>query len=100
MSCSRTQRSNASEARTRGPWSRVKHSTTEPLRSRTVKLKQTYPYNSKYPQISANNFLLLDFALTVKSVSLKFISGCGSAISSAKEGKAGFNYNFYNLVKS
>ena len=27
------QRSDASEARTRDPWSRVKHSTTEPLRS-------------------------------------------------------------------
>ena len=27
------QHSDAGEARTRGPWSRVKHSTTEPLRS-------------------------------------------------------------------
>ena len=32
---------------------------------------------------------LLDFSLT-----LIFISGCGSAISSAKEGKSGFIYNF------
>ena len=37
--------------------------------------------------------LLLDFLLTVKAVTLIFISGCGSAISSAKEGKSGFIYN-------
>ena len=41
--------------------------------------------------------LLLDFSLTVKAATLIFISGCGSAIPSAKEGKSGFNYN---LVKS
>ena len=41
--------------------------------------------------------LLLDFSLTVKAATLIFISGCGSAISSAKEGKSGF---IYNLVKS
>ena len=34
---------------------------------------------------------------TVKAATLIFISGCGSAISSAKEGKSGF---IYNLVKS
>ena len=38
--------------------------------------------------------LLLDFSLTVKAATLIFISGCGSAISSAKEGKSGFIYNF------
>ena len=42
-------------------------------------------------------YLLLDFSLTVKAETLVFISGCGSAISSAKEGKSGF---IYNLVKS
>ena len=41
--------------------------------------------------------LLLDFSLTVKAATLIFISGCGLAISSAKEGKSGF---IYNLVKS
>ena len=41
--------------------------------------------------------VLLDFPLTVKAATLIFISGCGSAISSAKEGKSGF---IYNLVKS
>ena len=41
--------------------------------------------------------VLLDFSLTVKAATLKLISGCGSAISSAKEGKSGF---IYNLVKS
>ena len=40
---------------------------------------------------------LYDFSLTVKAASLIFISGCGSAISSAKEGKSGF---IYNLVKN
>ena len=41
--------------------------------------------------------VLLDFSLTVKAATLIFISGCGSAIISAKEGKSGF---IYNLVKS
>ena len=41
--------------------------------------------------------LLLDFSLTVRATTLIFISGCGSAISSAKEGKSGF---IYNLIKS
>ena len=40
---------------------------------------------------------LLDFSLTVKAATLIFMSGRGSAISSAKEGKSGF---IYNLVKS
>ena len=43
-----------------------------------------------------NHCVLLD-SLTVKAATLIFISGCGSAISSAKEGKSGF---IYNLVKS
>ena len=42
-------------------------------------------------------WVLLDFSLTVKATTLIFISGCGSAISSAKEGKSGF---IYKLVKS
>ena len=33
--------------------------------------------------------ILLDFSLTVKAATLIFISGRGSAISSAKEGKSG-----------
>ena len=41
--------------------------------------------------------VLLDFSLTVKATTLIFISGCGSANSSAKEGKSDFTYN---LVKS
>ena len=41
--------------------------------------------------------ILLDFSFTVKAATLIFISGCGSAISFAKEGKSGF---IYNLVKS
>ena len=42
-------------------------------------------------------FILLDFSLPVKAATLIFISGRGSAISSANEGKSGF---IYNLVKS
>ena len=41
--------------------------------------------------------VLLAFSLTVKAATLIFISGRGSAISSAKEGKSGF---IYNLGKS
>ena len=37
--------------------------------------------------------VFLDFSLTVKAATLIFISGRGSAISSAKEGKSGFIYN-------
>ena len=36
--------------------------------------------------------VLIDFSLTVKAATLIFISGRGSAISSAKEGKSGFIY--------
>ena len=41
--------------------------------------------------------VLIDFSLIVKAATLIFISGHGSAISSAKEGRSGF---IYNLVKS
>ena len=41
--------------------------------------------------------ILINFSLSVKAVTLKFISGRGSAISSAKQGKSGF---IYNLVKN
>ena len=41
--------------------------------------------------------ILLDFSLTVKAATLILIFVCGSAISSAKEGKSGF---IYNLGKS
>ena len=38
-------------------------------------------------------FVLIDFSLSVKAATLIFISGSGSAISSAKDGKSGFIYN-------
>ena len=38
--------------------------------------------------------VLLDFSRTVKAATLIFISGSGSAILSAKEGKSGSIYNF------
>ena len=40
---------------------------------------------------------ILDFSLTVKAATLIFISGRGSAISSAKQGQSG---SIYNLVKN
>ena len=43
------------------------------------------------------NKLLIDFSLTVKAAKLIFLSGRGSAISSAKQGKSG---SIYNLVKN
>ena len=46
--------------------------------------------------LSSHN-ILIDFSLTVKAATLIFISGRGSAISSAKEGKSGF---IYTLAKS
>ena len=45
---------------------------------------------------NSNSRILLDFSLTVNAATLIIISGCGLAISSAKEGKSGF---IYNLVK-
>ena len=38
-------------------------------------------------------YVLPDFSLTVKAATLLFISGRGSAFSSAKAGKSGFIYN-------
>ena len=43
------------------------------------------------------SLVLIDFSLTVKAATLIFISGHGSAISSAKEGKSG---SIYYLAKS
>ena len=42
--------------------------------------------------------VLLDFSLTVKVATLIFISGCGSAVSSAKEGKSDFIYYLVNSL--
>ena len=41
--------------------------------------------------------ILIDFSLTVKAATLIFISGRGSAISSAKQGKSD---SIYSLVKN
>ena len=41
--------------------------------------------------------VLIDFSLTVNALTLIFLSGRGSAISSAKQGKSG---SIYNLVKN
>ena len=44
--------------------------------------------------------VLIDFSLAVKAVTFIFISGRGSAISSPKEGKSGFIYNFIKALIS
>ena len=49
------------------------------------------------PQCEVIIKVLMDFSLTVKTATLIFISGRGSAISSAKQGKSG---SFYNLVEN
>ena len=60
--------------------------------------KKLYPIFSKIALFDVTSLpILLDFSLTVKAATLIFISGCGSAISSAKEGKSGL---IQNLVKS
>ena len=46
-----------------------------------------------------SSLVLMDFSLTVKAATLIFISGRGSAISSAKEGKSGSYYKFFWLRK-
>ena len=43
--------------------------------------------------LSQHILALIDFSLTVKAATLIFISGRGSAFSSAKQGKSGSNYN-------
>ena len=43
------------------------------------------------------SFILIDVSLTVKAATLIFISGRGSTISSAKQGKSG---SIHNLVKN
>ena len=50
----------------------------------------------KHLWFSVFSNVLIDFLLTVKAATLIFISGCGSAISAAKQGKSG---SIYNLVK-
>ena len=44
--------------------------------------------------------LYLDFSRTVKGVTLIFLSGRGSAISSAQQGKSGFIYNLAKVFKN
>ena len=55
-------------------------------------------YEDVYGDDAGNNiYVLIDFSITVKAATLIFISGRGSAISFAKEGKSGF---IHNWVKS
>ena len=61
MSCSRTQHSDTGEARTAAPRSRVKYSTTEPLRSRISLLPHSFQINNLHVLIyTAKNSVDLD----------------------------------------
>ena len=53
--------------------------------------------DSRQTAVFLSSLILIDFSLTVKAATLIFITGRGSAISFAKEGKPGF---IYNLAKS
>ena len=57
----------------------------------------THDTMSKRYRTKAVMQILVDFSLTVKAATFIIISGRGSAVSSAKEGKSGI---IYNLVKS
>ena len=79
------------------------HWQTKKIQNKTLHDIVFHIYNAKLDKDTAQSHanektqLLLDFSLTVKAATLIFISGCGSAIPSAKEGKSGF---IYNLVKN
>ena len=60
------------------------------------KLKDTQK-GKKHYHISHNKQSYYNFSLTVKAATLIFISGRGSAISSAKQGKSG---SIYILMKN
>ena len=51
---------------------------------------QTFPVQASTEMSTSHYYILIDFSLTVKATTLIFISGRGSTISSAKEGKSGF----------
>ena len=53
-------------------------------------------HTSSYMQTSQTSIVLIDFSLTVKAATLIFISGRGSAISSANQGESGSIYNLVN----
>ena len=53
-------------------------------------------FSLSLPEVDCKH-VLIDFSLSVKAATLIFISGRGSAISSAKQGKTG---SIHNLVKN
>ena len=71
----------------------LKNKHTPMCKANTIALES----GSLGPIIRHLSTILLDFSLTVKAATLIFISGCGPAISSTKEGKSDF---IYNLIKS
>ena len=68
------------------------------IRKSGVSVFTTFIFNACFVRYTCYVYIvLIDVSLTVKAATLIFISECGSAISSAKEGESGF---IYNLVKS
>ena len=64
---------------------------------RIIEEMKEWVVNGFYCQLLGTSSILIDFSLTVKGATLIFISGCGSAISSAKQGKS---VSIYNLMKN
>ena len=74
-----------------------KHDKHKTQTAQTTHKRSTVPERSVKALFNVAYNVLIDFSLTVKATTLIFISGRGSAISSAQEGKSDF---IYNLVKS
>ena len=81
----------------RSPWLEVRHSDYCSRRYQLTTTMNTTFALFLTAALFGTFVFLLDFSLTVKAATLTFISGRGSAISFAKEGKLGF---IYNLIKS
>ena len=59
--------------------------------------RNTHSIHFQKKNLAKSGIVLMDFSLTVKAVTLIFISGRCSASSSAKQEKSG---SMYNLVKN
>ena len=80
-------------------WNSVKVGTAQETHfSKTGKTQNSFGLLLSHQQsVGTSHTILIDFSLTVKAATLIFISGRGSAISSAKQGISG---SIYNLVKN
>ena len=63
------------------------------------KISSKYASGCSVKSVNNISLLIIDFSLTVKAATLIFIAGCGSAISSVKQGKSGSIYNLVELIR-